>query len=108
MPLPCRVALKSDERSDDLPVLRLDLIERLAGGEGLIITGDVMPNPLVSFEHPDWKFGFDADPNLAIETRKKMVDQAAADKTRLLGYHWPYPGVGFADKKDTAYVFVKA
>lgn len=81
---------------------------RLAGGEGLIITGDVTPNPLVSFEHPDWKFGFDADPNLAIETRKKMVDQAAADKVRLLGYHWPYPGVGFAEKKDTAYVFVKA
>jgi hypothetical protein len=24
----------------------------------------------------------------------------------LLGYHWPYPGIGMAEKKDGAYTYV--
>ncbi len=81
---------------------------QLAGGEGLIITADAIANQVVSFEHPDWKLGFDIDPGTAIETRKKLLDQAATDKIRLLGYHWTYPGVGFAEKKDSAYVYAPA
>ena len=81
---------------------------RLAGGEGLIIAGDAMTNQIVSFEKPDWKFGFDADHDTAIKTRKTLLDGAAADKTKLLGYHWNYPGVGFAEKDGTAYKFVAA
>lgn len=80
----------------------------VAGGEGLIVTADATPNELISFEHPDWKFGFDADPMLAIQSRKALVDRAAADKNRMIGFHWAYPGVGYAEKKDAAYVFTKA
>jgi glyoxylase-like metal-dependent hydrolase (beta-lactamase superfamily II) len=79
---------------------------QLAGGEGLIITVDSMVNQIVSFEHPDWKFGFDADPAQAIQSRKALVDRAATDKIKLLGYHWQYPGVGFAERKDSAYRYV--
>lgn len=77
----------------------------VAGGEGLIITADATTNQIVSFEHPEWKFGFDADPTQAIDTRKKLLDRAAADKIKLLGFHWQYPGVGFAEKKDSAWVY---
>ncbi len=80
----------------------------VSGGEGLIITADSMTNEIVSFEHPEWKFGFDANPELAIENRKKLVDRAATDKIKILGYHWTYPGVGFAERKDAAYVFTQA
>lgn len=59
----------------------------LAGGEGLIIAADAMSNEIVSFEHPEWKFGFDAQPDLAIENRKKLLDRAATDKVKMLGYH---------------------
>ena len=31
----------------------------LAGQEGLLLTADVATNEIVSFEHPDWKFGYD-------------------------------------------------
>lgn len=79
---------------------------RLAGGEGLIITGDATTNQIVSFEQPAWKFGFDADHDAAIKTRKTLLGGAAADKVKLLGYHWTYPGVGFAEKKDAAYLYV--
>ena len=80
----------------------------LAGGDGLIITADAIINPLVFFPHPDWKFGFDADHDTAIANRKKLLDMASAGKKKLLGYHWPYPGLGMAEAKDGAYVYVPA
>ncbi len=78
----------------------------LAGGDGMIVTGDAITNPMVFFAHPDWKFAFDADHNTAIANRKKLLDMASAGKKKLLGYHWPYPGIGMAEKKDGAYVYV--
>ncbi|AUX80582.1 MULTISPECIES: MBL fold metallo-hydrolase [Sinorhizobium] len=79
----------------------------VAGGEGLIIAADAMSNEIISFEHPEWKFGFDAQPDLAIENRKKLLDRAATDKVKMLGYHWTYPGVGFAERRGPAYVFAR-
>src|SRR5580698_9617395 len=38
----------------------------LGGGEGLLIAVDVANNEVVSFEHPDWPFGYDTIPDLAI------------------------------------------
>jgi glyoxylase-like metal-dependent hydrolase (beta-lactamase superfamily II) len=78
----------------------------LAGGDGLIITADAIINPEVFFPHPDWKFGFDADHDTAIANRKKLLDMASTGKKKLLGYHWPYPGLGIAEAKDGAYVYV--
>ena len=78
----------------------------LAGGDGMIVTGDAITNPMVFFAHPDWKFNFDADHNTAIANRKKLLDMTSAGKKKLLGYHWPYPGIGMAEKKDGAYVYV--
>ena len=80
----------------------------MAGGDGLIITADAITNPLVFFPHPDWKFGFDADHGTAIANRKKLLDMASTGKKKLLGYHWPYPGIGMAEAKDGAYVYVPA
>ena len=80
----------------------------VAGGEGLIITADATTNNVISLEHPDWKFGFDAVPDLAIQNRKALIDRAATDKIKLLGYHWTSPGVGFAERNGTAYRYVAA
>ena len=80
----------------------------VAGGDGLIITVDAALNDVIFFEHPEWKFGFDSIPDLAIQNRKALLDRAATDKIKLLGYHWTSPGVGFAERKDTAYRFVAA
>jgi glyoxylase-like metal-dependent hydrolase (beta-lactamase superfamily II) len=78
----------------------------LAGGDGLMLMADTINSPLVGFPHPEWRFGFDTIPDLAIANRRKLLDRAAADKLKLLGYHWPYPGLGFAEKKDGAYQYV--
>ena len=78
----------------------------LAGRQGLLITADVANNEIVSFEHPDWKFGYDTIPELAIKNRIQLLDRAATDKLKLLGYHWEYPGVGYAERRGSAFHFV--
>jgi glyoxylase-like metal-dependent hydrolase (beta-lactamase superfamily II) len=77
----------------------------LEGGGGLLITVDVANNEIVSFEHPGWKFGYDTIPELAIRNRVRLMDRAATDRIKLLGYHWQYPGVGYAERKDGAFRF---
>jgi glyoxylase-like metal-dependent hydrolase (beta-lactamase superfamily II) len=78
----------------------------LAGGEGLIVGGDVLTHPLISFKHPEWKAIADHVPDQAIATRRKLLDRLAADRSRLIGFHLPYPGVGTVERKDGAFRFV--
>lgn len=80
----------------------------LAGGEGLLIVVDAATNTVVSFEHPGWPFGYDTLPDLAIRNRRRLLDRAAADRPKLLGYHWRYPGVGFAERSGAAFRYVPA
>ena len=35
-----------------------------------------------------------------------MLDRAATDKMKMLGFHWPYPGVGYAERSNGAYAYV--
>jgi glyoxylase-like metal-dependent hydrolase (beta-lactamase superfamily II) len=80
----------------------------VAGDGGLIIVGDAIGLPYMYFPHPEWHLAFDAIHDLAIAKRKMLLDRAATDKTKLLGFHWPYPGIGHAEKKDSAYQYVAA
>ena len=80
----------------------------LAGGEGLIVGGDVLTHPLISFSHPEWRPTADHVPDQAAETRKRLLDRMAADRSKLIGFHLPYPGVGAVERKDGAYRFVAA
>jgi glyoxylase-like metal-dependent hydrolase (beta-lactamase superfamily II) len=80
----------------------------LAGGDGVIVAGDVLTHPLISFQHPDWKPIADHVPDQAIATRRKLLDRLAVDRSKVIGFHLPYPGVGQVERKDGAYRFVPA
>jgi glyoxylase-like metal-dependent hydrolase (beta-lactamase superfamily II) len=80
----------------------------VSGAEGLIIAADVATSEIVAIEHPDWTFGYDTIPDLAIKNRKRLIDRAATEKLKLIGYHWTYPGVGFIEARGNAYRFVPA
>ncbi len=71
----------------------------LAGGDGLIVGGDALTHPLISFQHPDWKPTADHVPDQAVETRRKLLDRLATDRAKLIGFHLPYPGVGTVERK---------
>jgi glyoxylase-like metal-dependent hydrolase (beta-lactamase superfamily II) len=78
----------------------------MAGGEGLIISADAATNEIASFQHPKAKFGYDTIPDLAIRNRTRLIERAAADRIKLLGYHWTYPGVGFAERNSNGFQYV--
>ncbi len=80
----------------------------LAGGDGVIIGGDVLTHPLISFQHPDWKPIADHVPDQAITTRQKLLDRLATGRSKLFGFHLPYPRVGLVERKGSAYRFVPA
>jgi glyoxylase-like metal-dependent hydrolase (beta-lactamase superfamily II) len=80
----------------------------LAGGDGLVVGGDVLTHPLISFQHPEWKPIADHVPEQAVATRRKLLDRLATDRSKLIGFHLPYPGIGAVERKDNAYRFLRA
>ncbi|MFH0298556.1 MBL fold metallo-hydrolase [Bradyrhizobium sp. 31Argb] len=80
----------------------------LAGSEGLLIPAGAITEPAVYFPHPEWQFAYDMDNGTAVANRKKLLDRAATDKMKMLGFHWPYPGLGLAERKGTGYQYVPA
>ena len=67
-----------------------------ASGSQLIHVGDSVSNPYSAMPNPDWAFNFDADVDMAIEARKAILGQASDMKVPIMGYHFPFPGMGYA------------
>lgn len=77
-----------------------------SGPDALLHLADVVHHHALSFAHPGWRFAFDADPALAVETRGKILDRAATERLRLFGTHLPFPALGRVKKAGGAYEFV--
>lgn len=65
-----------------------------SGKEALLNAADTVHHHVLMFAHPEWTSAFDSDPKMGAETRRKLLDRAAADGLRVLGYHLPFPGIG--------------
>jgi glyoxylase-like metal-dependent hydrolase (beta-lactamase superfamily II) len=77
-----------------------------SGAERLLIGGDAITHAAISFARPDWRMGSDFDRDRGVATRKRMLDQLAADRLALVGFHLPWPGHGLVERHGTAYRFV--
>lgn len=75
-------------------------------GKGLFVTGDTANHYVLSLQHPDWEVRFDMDKAAAAATRRKVFDMIAAEKLPFVGYHMPYPAVGYVEKNGDGYRFV--
>jgi glyoxylase-like metal-dependent hydrolase (beta-lactamase superfamily II) len=78
-----------------------------SGSDQLLIGGDALVNPVVSFVEPSWRWGSDMDPDRAVNTRASLLDRLASEKIGLIGYHLPWPGLGRVERRDRAYRFVQ-
>jgi glyoxylase-like metal-dependent hydrolase (beta-lactamase superfamily II) len=74
----------------------------------LLIWGDVANHYVVSIQRPDWATGFDDVKDMAITSRKRILDMVATDKIAVAGFHMPFPSVGFVEKLGTSYRWVPA
>jgi glyoxylase-like metal-dependent hydrolase (beta-lactamase superfamily II) len=72
----------------------------------VLVTGDALTHPVISFAHPGWRMVADHEPERAAATRLALLNRLATDRTRIIGFHLPYPGVGRVERKDGAYRFV--
>lgn len=76
------------------------------GSESVLVVGDAITNVVISFERPDWLSGSDQDREKGAATRLALLDRLAADKSRIIGFHLPHPGLGGVEKAGSAYRFV--
>ncbi len=74
----------------------------------VLIVGDALIDAVISFQYPQWRSSSDYFKDKAVATRKRLLDRLASDKIRIVGYHLPFPGIGFAARKDGAYIFEPA
>jgi glyoxylase-like metal-dependent hydrolase (beta-lactamase superfamily II) len=74
-----------------------------SGSKTLLVVGDASNDPRIFAKNPEWHFGFDADKARAVETRKKLLDMASADRMQLSFYHAPFPATGYVAKNASGF-----
>ena len=78
-----------------------------SGGKQLALVADTANHYVWSLAYPEWEVKFDMDKAKAAETRKKVFDMLAADKVPFVGYHMPFPGMGYVEtRNDSGYRYV--
>ncbi|WIV51327.1 MBL fold metallo-hydrolase [Marivivens sp. LCG002] len=77
-----------------------------SGGKQLLLMADTANHYVYSLAHPDWEVRFDMDKAAAAATRRRLFDMASADQIPLIGYHMPFPGLGYVETRGEGYHFV--
>lgn len=78
------------------------------GKDELFILADAAHNHVVMFANPSWGPVFDTEPEVASATRVKLWDRLAADRTKVMAFHLPWPGLGHVRRDGKAYEWVIA
>jgi glyoxylase-like metal-dependent hydrolase (beta-lactamase superfamily II) len=65
-----------------------------SGGEILYAISDLVLHPL-NLQNLTWGSVFDQDSDLAEKTKKTAFKQMTAENARILGFHFPFPGIGY-------------
>ncbi|NEX47039.1 MBL fold metallo-hydrolase [Pseudotabrizicola algicola] len=75
-------------------------------GQRLAITADAANHYVWSLQKPDWEVRFDMDKAAAAATRRALFGMLAADRVPFVGYHMPFPGVGYVEAMDDGFRYV--
>ncbi len=76
-----------------------------SSGQRLVLTADTANHYVFSLQRPDWEVRFDADKALAAQSRKTVFGMIAADRIPFIGYHMPFPAVGYAEAGEEGFRF---
>jgi glyoxylase-like metal-dependent hydrolase (beta-lactamase superfamily II) len=79
-----------------------------SGSDQLIVLGDVTNIPALFVKNPGWQAAFDQDAPTAEANRRKLLERVVADKTKVTGYHFPFPAAGTIVKDGSGYAFQPA
>lgn len=79
-----------------------------SGNARLTYMADITNHPALFVRNPDWSAIFDMDADAARATRRRLLDMAASEKTRVHFYHAPFPSNGFIAKDGNGFQLVPA
>ena len=72
--------------------------------EHLIFAADAMLNPL-HLRYPKWNYHSDMDKVAAVQTRHKLAQLAVHHNALVLGYHFPFPAIGYVTPAETGWIW---
>jgi glyoxylase-like metal-dependent hydrolase (beta-lactamase superfamily II) len=71
-------------------------------GQRLLCISDVVIHP-IHLEQPHWHCATDVLPGDLILSRRRILDKAAFEKSMVMAFHFPFPGLGYVIKKDVGW-----
>ncbi len=74
-------------------------------GTQLAVCADFANHYVWSLAYPDWEVRFDMDKAAAAATRRRVLDMLAADQVAFVGYHMPFPAIGYVEKNADGYAY---
>lgn len=73
-----------------------------SAGKRLLHVVDSIRHP-VQMPHPEWCGTIDSFPQEAAETRRRLLQRAAADQALIFGAHLTFPGLGYVQPQGPAW-----
>ncbi|PZO76650.1 MAG: MBL fold metallo-hydrolase [Mesorhizobium amorphae] len=77
-----------------------------SGGKTMMLTGDTANHFVASLQKPDWEVRFDMDKAAAAATRKRVFGTIADERLPFMGYHMPFPAVGYVERFEDGFRFI--
>ncbi len=74
-----------------------------SAGQRLLWWGDCAHHQVASLARPDWHVLFDQDKAQGAATRRAIFEMAATDRLPIIGYHMPFPSLGYVEREGTAF-----
>ena len=74
------------------------------GRDAVVVLGDLMHHPMLA-ERPELTYRYDHDRARTVLSRRALLARCAADGSRVLGYHFPWPGLGSFRPAGDGYAF---
>ena len=77
-------------------------------GKTLLLAVDSANHYVWSLQKPEWEVRFDMDKATAAATRRAVFGMLAADRVPFVGYHMPFPGIGYVEAMNDGFRYVPA
>jgi glyoxylase-like metal-dependent hydrolase (beta-lactamase superfamily II) len=74
-----------------------------SAGKSMAYIGDLTHHPVLLMEKPLTEFAYDTDPKQSAQTRVRLLNTLAANKTPIVAYHFAWPGFGHVAKQGDGF-----
>lgn len=79
-----------------------------SAGKNLLLWADTCLHYVCGVQRPEWTIGFDDFQERAVATRKRILAMTAAEKMMVVGFHMPFPSIGWIEQVGAGYRWMPA